>query len=253
MAAAVRAASLAKAPRRTVQAVAAAVTSVVVHRSVVAAPKQSGQDQTMPTSTNVAAAATAATPEALVEALREARSARRRKKRANRRARARELAAASSGDDERLPTPEREADATMEPEPADASAIAVPASDASALAMEVDEKPRDWLQSQMQLLGRKAHPPWLFAEDGSFKPCASGPNHPNNGTLTEDDGTLRVLSKADGNQFARARTQWGMYREFGRLLLRNGSYSDRCPEKWLRNADGSYTARGPKPGDDSSR
>ena len=90
--AAIRAAILAKAPRRTVQAVASAVTGVLVH-----SPAPGAASRAVPkaqATEGAVGAATAMPPngssaEELVAALREARRAQRRRKKANRRARKR--------------------------------------------------------------------------------------------------------------------------------------------------------------------
>ena len=86
--AAIRAAVLAKAPRRTVQAVASAVTGVLVHSAAEAGP---GAAAAAPAKEEVGPAAatppTGASAEELVAALREARRAQRRRKKANRKAR----------------------------------------------------------------------------------------------------------------------------------------------------------------------
>ena len=86
--AAIRAAVLAKAPRRTVQAVDSAVTGVLVHSAAEAGP---GAAAAAPAKEEVGPAAatppTGASAEELVAALREARRAQRRRKKANRKAR----------------------------------------------------------------------------------------------------------------------------------------------------------------------
>ena len=95
LAAAIRAAILAKAPRRTVQAIAAAVTSVLVHQIADACPKTKDADHVR--SSNASnAKLSGVSAEEHVEALRAARSARRRRKRANKRARSLDAEAAAS-------------------------------------------------------------------------------------------------------------------------------------------------------------
>ena len=95
IAAAIRAAILAKAPRRTVQAIAAAVTSVLVHQIADACPKTKDADHVR--SSNASnAKLSGVSAEEHVEALRAARSARRRRKRANKRARSLDAEAAAS-------------------------------------------------------------------------------------------------------------------------------------------------------------
>lgn len=94
LAAAVRAACLAKAPRRTVQAVAAAVASVIVRGATDEAapnapPGLPAGPSTLKTGQRGPTAASApcdASPEELLEALRAAKAARRRKKRERKRA-----------------------------------------------------------------------------------------------------------------------------------------------------------------------
>jgi len=86
--AAVRAAVLAKAPRRTVQAVAAAVTGVLLACLTAAASQHgAGQDPQDTTSRTKASADTGASAEELVEALRQARATKRRQKKAKQRLR----------------------------------------------------------------------------------------------------------------------------------------------------------------------
>ena len=87
LAAAVRAAILAKGPRRTVQAVAASVTSALVRRSAFAMPVAKDQVRAEAIGAPLQAASGASAEEELVAALREARRAKRRRKRANRAAR----------------------------------------------------------------------------------------------------------------------------------------------------------------------
>jgi len=87
LAAAVRAAVLAKAPRRTVQAVASAVTGVLARPETAQAAK--GPVPTVPAGSQSAAAESAGeqTPEVLLQTLRAARSAQRRRKKERRKAR----------------------------------------------------------------------------------------------------------------------------------------------------------------------
>ena len=93
VAAAVRAAILAKAPRRTVAAVAAATAGAFAPRQAAPQPQQTSR---VPTGAGAATQAPGSSPEELVHALREARQAQRRRKKerrtANRRARAGEAA-----------------------------------------------------------------------------------------------------------------------------------------------------------------
>ena len=103
IAAAIRAAILAKAPRRTVQAIAAAVTSVLVHQTADACPKTKDEDHVR--SSNASnAKLPGVSAEEHVEALRAARSARRRRKRANKRGRAVAAHAAASDAAAEAPT-----------------------------------------------------------------------------------------------------------------------------------------------------
>eukprot|EP00746_Dinoflagellata_sp_MGD_P160657 gnl/MRDRNA2_/MRDRNA2_87511_c0_seq1.p1 gnl/MRDRNA2_/MRDRNA2_87511_c0~~gnl/MRDRNA2_/MRDRNA2_87511_c0_seq1.p1 ORF type:complete len:280 (-),score=73.30 gnl/MRDRNA2_/MRDRNA2_87511_c0_seq1:381-1220(-) len=109
LAAAVRAAVLAKAPRRTVQAVAAAVTGVLVHSSTEsAAPvrkigeKRSGQKHSTATGE---AGDLQASPEVLLEALRTARREQRRRKKERRRAARAKSSTDAEEDIEGLQTP----------------------------------------------------------------------------------------------------------------------------------------------------
>jgi hypothetical protein len=87
LAAAVRAAVLAKAPRRTVQAVASAVTGVLVRPETANAAK--GPGHSVPAGSQSAAAESAGepSPEVLLESLKAARSAQRRRKKERRKAR----------------------------------------------------------------------------------------------------------------------------------------------------------------------
>ena len=86
LAAAVRAAILAKAPRRTVQAVASAVTGVLARPMAATAMKGTDARESAG-STCTAKDDSNASPEQLLQSLREARSAQRRRKKERRRAR----------------------------------------------------------------------------------------------------------------------------------------------------------------------
>ena len=108
LAAAVRAAVLAKAPRRTVQAVAAAVTGVL------AAPARSSGAGQVSQRTAELSDAGAGSPESLLAALREARTARRNRKKERKRAAKVAAAAAAPGKDALTRGPELDEPALTE-------------------------------------------------------------------------------------------------------------------------------------------
>jgi hypothetical protein len=85
--AAVRAAVLARAPRRTVQAVAAAVTGVLVRPAAAASPRRWQEPPEDDKGSKQGDACDGASAEELLQALRQARAARRRKKKQSRRLR----------------------------------------------------------------------------------------------------------------------------------------------------------------------
>lgn len=99
LAAAVRAAVLARAPRRTVQAVASAVAGVVMRPAAMGAKPATETGVPQGTVGATLPPATGASPEELVAALREARRARRRRKRENRRKRREEKPSEEVHDD----------------------------------------------------------------------------------------------------------------------------------------------------------
>ena len=90
--AAIRVAILAKAPRRTVQAVAAAVTGVLVRSVGEAVPQAENEELAEDAKGQPTKPKTGASPEELVAAFREARKGKRRRKKANRLARLRAAA-----------------------------------------------------------------------------------------------------------------------------------------------------------------
>eukprot|EP00930_Biecheleria_cincta_P061056 TRINITY_DN46623_c0_g1_i1.p1 TRINITY_DN46623_c0_g1~~TRINITY_DN46623_c0_g1_i1.p1 ORF type:complete len:268 (+),score=58.61 TRINITY_DN46623_c0_g1_i1:52-855(+) len=85
--AAVRAAVLARAPRRTVQAVAAAVTGVLVRPAEAASQRRQKEPDEDARGSNLGDACDGASAEELLQALRQKRAARRRQKKQSRRAR----------------------------------------------------------------------------------------------------------------------------------------------------------------------
>jgi hypothetical protein len=95
LAAAVRAACLAKAPRRTIQAVAAAVAGVLARPATMAATPREASSARAGDMRNAADAGNGFPPEELLAALRAARSAQRRRKKVRRRTAKRVAVAAS--------------------------------------------------------------------------------------------------------------------------------------------------------------
>lgn len=205
VAAAVRAACLAKAPRRTVQAVVAADTGVFAHPSLHAAPRagDGGQAKTL---SKAAAAATGASPEQLVAALQAARRARRQRRKGNKKIKAKAKADAAvlsgtlragafaeqSGDELsslgsfRHATDDEDED-KMEPQHVDAVRIPVQ-DDEDDVEMSADEilwgpGARDFLTAAARQRDPKwtgpsrspgtwmecAAPHWFFCQGGTFK------------------------------------------------------------------------------------
>ncbi len=218
VAAAVRAAILAKAPRRTVQAVAAAVTGVFVRPTAAAAPVPAAMAQAMPESADAAVEATGASLEEMVAKLQAVRRAQRKKKKENRKARKRagQMSPAASevstksvamffhdGWDELLTLPELQ-------KPSESSQAEVPLPPKETLVAEqqkptVTATPRDLLPME---------PDWMFREvDSQINPGKNGyfkKINPKSGTLVEDDGSITQLTpeecEAVRQVYKRART-----------------------------------------------
>ncbi|CAE8656688.1 unnamed protein product [Polarella glacialis] len=168
VAAAVRAAILAKAPRRTVQAVAAAVTGVFTSRPAAATLRTSSAAQAMPRGECRSTPGIGASAEELVAALQEARRARRRRKKENRRAKKRE--AESTGDgcpgselDESLTSPPCEDDGDA----MDSAMVENPMEDIYKQTVCVGAHPKLWYAAGklMKPTGKYEHlkPSWAFA------------------------------------------------------------------------------------------
>ncbi|CAE8732913.1 unnamed protein product [Polarella glacialis] len=178
VAAAVRAAILAKAPRRTVQAVAAAVTGVFTSRPAAATLRASSAAQAMPRGECRSTPGIGASAEELVAALQEARRARRRRKKENRRAKKRE--AESTGDG----CPGSELDESLTSPPCE--------DDGDAMDSAMVEDPMEAIYKQTgarRFFTRpnavRSYPEWLFQEDGSLTARPKNPTPEVNSWVTD--------------------------------------------------------------------
>mmetsp|Transcript_82753 Transcript_82753/g.149278 ORF Transcript_82753/g.149278 Transcript_82753/m.149278 type:complete len:245 (-) Transcript_82753:613-1347(-) len=178
VAAAVRAAILAKAPRRTVQAVAAAVTGVFTSRPAAATLRTSSAAQAMPRGECRSTPGIGASAEELVAALQEARRARRRRKKENRRAKKRE--AESTGDG----CPGSELDESLTSPPCE--------DDGDAMDSAMVENPMEDIYKQTgarRFFTRpnavRSYPEWLFQEDGSLTARPKNPTPEVNSWVTD--------------------------------------------------------------------